>query len=162
MEPMAPDANPDDELRLREYATELADGIEQALPSWVERNVERLLMAYTGTADPDTMAHAARAGEHARDQVGPEVRRLLEQDVDDQRGNPLAVLRSAISYPTEVLRDAGVPPVVRDAFSEERFPDDVYGLCPAAFTDLDPALHDVGLRWGAAKAFVHKARHRRR
>lgn len=157
---MAPDANPDDDERLREYATDLADGVERALPPWVIRSVERLLVAFTGAADPDTMADAARAGDRARDDIGPRVRRLLELDVDEQRGNPLAIIRDATRYPTEVLRAAGVPPVVRDAFAEERFPDDIYGLAPAAFADLDPSLHEIGLRWGAAKAFVHKSRHR--
>jgi hypothetical protein len=41
------------------------------------------------------------------------------------------------------------------------FPDDVYDLTPASFADVDPALHEPGLVWGAAKAHVHLARRRR-
>ena len=37
------------------------------------------------------------------------------------------------------------------------FPDDVYDLSPATFADVDPALHEPGLVWGAAKAHVHLA-----
>ena len=60
----------------------------------------------------------------------------------------------------QVLADAGVPPIVRDEFEERAFPDDVYGLAPASFADLDPALREPGLVWGAAKAHVVLARRR--
>ena len=60
-----------------------------------------------------------------------------------------------------VLRAAGASPVPRDDFDVRNFPDDVYGLSPATFADVDPALHEPGLVWGAAKAHVHLARRRR-
>jgi hypothetical protein len=53
-----------------------------------------------------------------------------------------------------------VPPVGRDPDAVRRFPDDDYDLTPAAFVALDPALHEPGLRWGAAKAHVFLARRR--
>jgi hypothetical protein len=59
-----------------------------------------------------------------------------------------------------VLRAAGVPPVVRDEHQERLFPEDVYDLAPANFADVDPALAEVGLAWGAAKAFEHLQRHK--
>jgi hypothetical protein len=61
---------------------------------------------------------------------------------------------------TAVLREAGARPVARDEFGERSFPDDVYDLSPATWTDVDPALHEPGLVWGAAKAHVHLARRR--
>ena len=85
---------------------------------------------------------------------------LLATDVDEQRANPLAVLRSAVRYPTAVLAAAGVPPVVRSEFDERAFPDDVYGLAPATWADLDPALQERGIVWGAAKAHVVLGRRR--
>ena len=60
----------------------------------------------------------------------------------------------------EVLAAAGVPPVVREEYDEAHFPDDVYGLTPRTFTDLDPSLRDVALVWGAAKARASMVRHR--
>ena len=48
----------------------------------------------------------------------------------------------------------------RDQFANSSFPDDVYGLVPATWADVDPSLHEIGITWGAAKAFVHKARRR--
>jgi len=144
---------------LEEQARALADGIDAALPRWVERSVERLLVAYSGSADPAAMASAREAGEAARADVGGRVLALLDTDIDDQRTNPLTILRQAVRYPTEVLRAAGVPPMRRDRFAEERFPDDDYDLTPVSFADIDPALLDAGLAWGAAKAWLHKQRH---
>jgi hypothetical protein len=59
-----------------------------------------------------------------------------------------------------VLADAGVPPVHRDGAAERLFPDDVYDLTPASFADLDAAVHEPGLVWGAAKAHVILRRRR--
>jgi len=146
---------------LEQHAAALADGIETALPAWVERSVERVLRAWGGEVDSDRVRTAARsAGERARDEVMPQIRQLLAADVDAQHGNPLALLRAAVSYPTAVLRDAGVPPLVRDEHQERLFPDDVYDLAPANFGDVDPALAEVGMAWGAAKAFEHLQRHK--
>jgi len=166
---MAPDANPgdpgpddpDDVVALARYATALADGIEAALPGWVERRVERLLVAYRGNVEPAERSAAAQAGLAARDDIGPRVRALLAVDIDEQRSGPLAVVRGAVAYPTAVLHAAGVPPVIRDDFAERQFPDDVYDLTPASFGDLDPSIGELGLTWGAAKAHVHMTRRRR-
>ena len=145
---------------IEEHADALVAAVEAALPRWVERSVRRLLVAYVGSADPLVMAQAAEAGRRAVEEVVPELRALLATDVDEQRTNPLSLLRGAVRYPTAVLREAGVPPVVRDDFSERSFPDDDYDLTPASFADVDPSLHEPGIAWGAAKAYVHLARRR--
>ena len=51
-----------------------------------------------------------------------------------------------LGLPVEPVYDGGLP---------------VYDLAPANFADVDPALAEPGLLWGAAKAHVHLARHRR-
>lgn len=142
------------------YANALADGIEAALPGWVEGCVTRVMTAWAG-AVPVAVAEQARgAGREAAAQVGPRVRALLDADIDEQRTTPLAILRGvAVRFPTEVLAAAGVPPVVRDRAAEALFPGDTYDLVPASFADLGPDLAETGLRWGAAKAFEHKRRH---
>lgn len=153
---------PADLARLEAVADALADGIEAALPGWIERTVERLVVAWTGApAGVDVRADAAAAGRAAVDDVGPRLRALLATDVDEQRGTPLAVVRGAVRWPTAVLRAAGVPEVVRDTFAERAFPADVYDLAPATWADLDPALAEPGLVWGAAKAHVVLSRRRR-
>ncbi len=162
---MAAAANPGegsvgDAERLAAYATALADAVDAALPGWVERAVAFIAAAWFGSV-PDEIAAAARdAGRRAAEEVGSSVRDALLADPDRGGPNPLAVLRDAIRFPTAVLREADVPPVERDPFVEDRFPDDDYDLVPSSFADLDPALHDLGLAWGAARAFVHRARHR--
>ncbi len=126
------------------------------------REVIRVLTAQRGTADPAVLADAKAAGDRTRREVGAEVRRLLEADIDEQRTTPLAILRAAVSYPTAVLRRAGAAAVDRDDFTRRAFPDDDYDLTPATFGDVDPALREPGLVWGAAKAYVHLGRHRPR
>ena len=141
---------------IEDHARALADAIDAVLPAWVERCVRARL----GSVPRDVAAAAEEAGQRARREVGAAVRDLVLRDVDEQRGNPLALLRTAVRYPTEVLHGAGAPIVERDKFSRERFPDDVYDLTPANWSDVDPSLQELGIAWGAAKAFEHKQRHR--
>jgi hypothetical protein len=152
--------NEDPDAVLAAAGTALAEAVEAAVPAWVERSVQDLLVAFAGRAGPHVVASARAAGRRAADEVGAELRRLLAEDVDRQWANPLALVRRAVSYPTAVLRDAGVPEVVRDEYDEGHFPDDVYGLTPRTFADVDPALQDVALVWGAAKARASMVRHR--
>lgn len=156
----APDRTGADDAALHRYATALADGIEDALPRWVERSVTRLVTAWAGTVGSGVAAEATTAGRAAGAEVGPRVRALLAADVDAQHTGPLAVARTAVRFPTDVLRRAGVPEVARDRFVERAFPEDVYDLAPASFAELDPELHEIGLVWGAAKAHVVLARRR--
>lgn len=141
-----------------EYGETLADAVDAAIEAWVIAAVRRV--AGDGIT-PAVEAAAATAAARARADVVPRVRELLTRDVDDQASTPLAVLREARRYPTEVLRSAGVAAARRDDDSRARFPDDDYDLVPAAFADFGPDVAEAGLRWGAAKAFAHKARHGR-
>jgi hypothetical protein len=153
--------DPSDVAALEAYAIELADGIERAIPRWVDRTVREVLAAQGIAVTGDVEAGIDDAAARARADGSPRVRRLLETDIDAQRGNPLAVLRSLVAYPTAVLGAAGARPVARDEFAVRNFPDDAYDLSPATFADVDPDLHEPGIVWGAAKAHVHLARRRR-
>lgn len=128
----------------------LADAVEAAVPRWIERCVRS---RGGSESDADAAVRAALAD------VVPAVRDLLTLDVDAQWTTPLALLRSAVRHPTMVLHAAGVPPVERDDFSRERFPDDIYGLTPSSWSDVDESLVSPGIAWGASKAFAHRARH---
>lgn len=158
--PAKSSGEPDPQTVLARYATELAGGVEAALGPWVERVVVERAEQWRPGSGPEVAGPAAAAGAKAASDVGARVRALLETDVDEQATGPLAVLRQAVRYPTEVLVDAGMPPVVRDEFAERAFPDDIYDLAPATFADLNPALHEPGLVWGAAKAHVVLTRRR--
>lgn len=152
----------DPEQQLAAYGRALADAIAAAIPRWVIRQVRDVMEAQSGGCPPATLDEAAAAGGRAGEDIVPRVRQLLAADVDDQRTTPLAIIRGAVTYPTEVLKAAGAAPVARDRFAAQSFPDDVYDLTPAALADLDPddpGLAEAGLSWGAAKAFVHRRRH---
>jgi hypothetical protein len=150
------EADPEDALA--HHAEVLLAGVDAALPGWVVRCVETRLVQWQGQVPDEVRAAAEAAGAEARADITPRVAEVLRADIDDQPVPPLSILRTAVRYPTRVLADAGVPHVVRDEMDERMHPDDVYGLAPANFADLDPRLHEPGLAWGAAKAFVHLRR----
>lgn len=145
---------------LARFGLALADAVVEVLPRWVERSVTDLVRAWSGTVGPDELAAARRAGAQAADDVGPDLRRLLEADVDAQWTNPMTIVRRAVAPATAALRAAGVGEVQRSPEDEARFPDDVYGLTPLTFADLHPSLHELGITWGAVKARAHLTRHR--
>lgn len=161
---MASDANPPvaaaDEERLAAIAAELADRVEGAVPGWIEGLVLARVQEWRGHVSAEVAAEAVVAAEEARAEVVPRMRRLLEADIDDQTANPLELLRRATRHAHDALARIGVPSVARDDFAQRSFPDDSYDLMPATWSDIDPDLHEIGLTWGAAKAFVHKARRR--
>ena len=137
----------DDELRTQGEA--LADAVVAAVPGWVRRSVERFAVGL----DVDDAARAAVA------EIEPALRAVLTADVDEQRVNPLAIVRDAVQFPTALLRDAGIEPPARSRFDVEHFPDDVYGLVPMTWRDIDESLHEPGIVWGATKAMAHRRRH---
>lgn len=150
-------AGGEDDRRLAGYAEALAAGVERALPGWVLAAVASRL---DETEVERRMADIERLGRAAADEVGGRVRDLLRLDIDEQWTNPLTLLRTAIRYPNEILREAGADPVVRDGHAVRFLPDDVYDLAPTSFADFGPDIHDLGISWGAAKAHVHLRRRR--
>lgn len=156
-----PDTATTDEQLLALYATALADGVVEALPGWVAASVARRL----GPELPDGLPEdfedqVIAAGREAADEVGGRVRELLSLDIDEQWTNPLTLIRTAIRFPTGLLRSIGAEAVARDEQSKRFHPDDAYDLTPASFAELGQAVHDLGLSWGAAKAHVHLRRRR--
>lgn len=141
--------------RLRETGEAIVAGVERCLPSWVERQVERIIDAWGGlTAETreQVLADAHVAGAAATARVGETLRVLLAAPITEQRATPLEVVRSAYREPTAVLAAAGVPAVVRDQFDERAWPDDRYGLVPRTLDDLgDEDLGPLLLAWGMAK-----------
>jgi hypothetical protein len=154
------DRDPDDDRALAEYQSQLAAAVDAVVGDWVRRCVEETCARAGVAVDEGIRVATDDAAARCRVEVGARLRALFELDVDDQRGTPLQILRDAVRFPTEVLAAAGVPVVERDEFDRRAFPDDVYGLTPAGFADVDSSLHEPGIAWGAAKAHVHLRRHR--
>jgi len=150
--------DPDPQTALAGLGAELAARVSASVPGWVLRCVDDRLPRPTPDRD-QVMTRAETAGRSAQQEVAAKLAALLAQDVDAQRSTPLAVVREAVSWPTGVLREAGVAPMPRDPFVSARFPDDPYGLTPASLQALDPALGELAIAWGAAKALAHRRRH---
>jgi hypothetical protein len=142
-------------------AKDLIEAVDRVIPGWIERLVEDTARQRGHPVDRELIEAARAAGERARAAVADELGRLLGLDVDEQRSNPLTVLRSAAGHATDVLRTAGVPQPSRDDFARRAFPDDVYGLAPATWADVDPSLTEPGIVWGAWKAATVLDRRRR-
>lgn len=151
-------SSPEEET-LVEAAADLAAAIERSLPDWVVRSVTGRVAVWDGSRLEEAERSAIAMGIQARKEVGGQIHALLDADVDDQRTTPLSLIRAGVRYPALVLTEVGVPPVGRDAFKERAFPGDIYDLAPATLEDVGPGLGELGIRWGAAKAFVHKRRH---
>ena len=135
-----------------EYSAALLHEVDACVAGWITRSVESRLSAAGIVADDRLRAAADDAGRAARGQVHEELAHLLALDVDEQRTNPLAVLRRAVVHATAVLDAAGAPAVDRDEFERRAVPDDRYGLSPATWRDVDERLVEPGLVWGAWKA----------
>ena len=96
--------DPADAAALARYADSLAAAVDAALPAWVDRSVRRVLAAQGIPVDDGVARAIEAAAAAARAEGMPRLRTLLATDIDDQRTNPLAVLRSLVRHPTAVLR----------------------------------------------------------
>lgn len=151
-----PGAPADAVVRLRDAGAAIITGVEAALPGWVEARVAFIANAW-GRLDAPARSlldrRASEAGMAAGERVTADLRVFFATPVAEQRTTPLEIVRTASRDVTEVLRDAGIPPVERDAFDERAFPDDLYGVTPASLNDLgDDSLGPWQLAWGLAKA----------
>lgn len=139
---------------LTRYSAALVQAVDLVAEDWIRRSI--LARAPELAEDPA----AEIAAQHGRAEIVAELTRLFEVDIDDQQSGPLQVLRRGVRFATEVLTQAGVAPVERDEFDQRNFVDDVYGLTPASFAEVDESLREPGIEWGAAKAHVHLRRRR--
>jgi hypothetical protein len=131
---------------------DLIEAVDRVAGDWLARIATQVCRRHFGDV-PTELANAidvaAREG-HAW--IVGQLRDVLGADVDAQTGNPLQILRRAVSFPTAILQEAGIPAAVREEFDVSINPDDVYGLFPAHWSDIDESLTEPGIVWGAAKA----------
>lgn len=154
---------------LAETGARLARAVVAAVPGWVQRSVTQVLGSWEAAGGtvrlaggtPAVLVLAQEAGRRAAAQLEDQLTSLLAADVDAQWTTPLSMVRALVVYPTTVLSEAGVAPLERDRFAQERFPDDRYALTPASLAAFDPEVAELAMWWGAAKAAAHRARHQR-
>lgn len=151
-------------VTLESATADLIAVIDAATHEWLVRCVTKTYAQQLGTPRLDVeeklVAAAQKAAEQGRAYIAGELSTELGKDVDEQRVNPLQVLRNAVTFPTRVLQEFGVPPIVRDEMDARMMPDDVFGLSPAHWNDVHESLLEPGVIWGAAKA--HRVLQRRR
>ncbi len=135
---------------------ELLAACEAAIPGWMRASIAARVAGSGERSDVISTTADAESTE-----LLGELRRLLTADVDEQETTPLALIRRAVTRrPTELLRSLGVVAPEAERFAAEAFPDDPYRLGPAAWAEVDPALHEPGLVWGAWKAMTVLRRRR--
>lgn len=147
------------ERKLADLSERLLEVLEAAIGHWVLQQVTMRVPATERAVGSPVLVAAERAAKEATTALVPRLEALLRADIDDQRGNPLGILRDAVGFVTAVLSDASVAAVDRDAQARSLHPDDVYDVTPGAFVDFGADAQQAGLEWGAAKAFVHLRRH---
>ena len=109
---------------------------------------------------PATVIEQARrsvSGRPGRDRTrscGPSCARTSTK----QRTTPLEIVRRAVRFPAAVLAERSASRQLSGTRWRQGSPDDVYDLAPGAWADVDDALAEPGLTWGAAKAYVVLAR----
>jgi hypothetical protein len=155
------------DVQLPEAAAELLDTAAAVVRPWLTSLVQRHVGANTKTSDLGTSdlgesdhTECDQLIETVAAQLLLDLEKLLATDVDAQSTNPLALFRSSTAPITEWLQRRHVSPRHRDPFAVDAFPDDVYGLFPARWDDIDPSLQSPGITWGAWKAMTILQRRR--
>lgn len=144
--------NPADSTELSSYSQELLDAVLRALPSWITTRATALAPSSSIDLEKVVQETLSYVREHLED--------LLRTDVDEQRENPLHVLRQSSRFVTAALHEAGVPAVQRDEFDRQSMPDDIYAIGPLTWRDLSDDVHEAGITWGAWKAATVLTRRR--
>ena len=133
------------------YSTRLLETMQVVTEPWLRGLVERIVSSQ-GMSDSVDVERLEGVISSARSDLLAALHRLLEIDAWEQRRNPLELVRGATMGLTVELASLGARSVPRDEFKERSFPDDVFDLAPATWSDVHPDLHEVGLEWGAWKA----------
>lgn len=131
---------------------DLIAAVERVVERWLADAAKQVFVRQRGEVTTEFAAAADAAAREGSAWVVGRLHSTLEVDVDAQRINPLQTLREAVRFPTGVLREAGIPAVSRDEYDEKINPDDIYGIGPAHWNDIDESLTEPGIVWGAAKA----------
>ncbi len=141
---------------LREAGEDLNYAVLASIDGWIGRCLARVGLRREQLGDD--FAETVKA---CRAWLDERLAALLGADVDAQHTTPLALLRAASAFATELARVHGAIAVPRSDEEVERFADDIYGFAPSTWSDIDDDLVEPGLRWGVTKAYAHRQRHSR-
>ena len=145
---------------LEEYPRALFDAVTTAYPAWLTARAEHILIASGRGLTAEECSSLGSAVSESADLMAHGLCALLATDVDDQRQNPLHLLRASSQAVTEFLGSLGLQPPMRDEFETRAMPDDVYAIGPLAWIDMGDDVHEAGISWGAWKAATVLTRRR--
>lgn len=145
---------------LEPYPRSLARAVLDVFEVWLTGRATELAASAGVERGSINEAGLVAAAHRAWQQLSLDLVGLLATDVDEQRKNPLQVIREAALVMNDVLRTVGARPAVRDEFEVRAMPDDVFGIGPLAWRDLGDAVHEAGIEWGAWKAATVISRRR--
>ena len=145
---------------LESYPKDLFMAVIHAVPSWVARRMLEIASHGGVSAGADFMDAIESVSRETVQQLSGDLLALLATDVDQQRFNPLQVIREANVFANESLAMLGVPVPRRDEFDAQVMPHDHYAVGPLTWKDLSEDVHDAGITWGAWKAATVLTRRR--
>lgn len=143
--------------RLEGYPLALLHAVDAAFEGWYLGRLTAIASTGGAVIDGNEIAGVSAEAAHW---VRSELAAFLAVDVDEQRTNPLHLLRSAARFATDLLDSAGTVRPVRDEFESRAMPDDVFAVGPLAWIDLGDDVHEAGISWGAWKAATVLTRRR--
>ena len=143
-----------------ERADRLATEVRAVYASWLDARLVAVCRSAGRPLSPEARSRFTDEVRAISDEVLTDLDRLLDTDVDDQRENPLHVLRRGSRRIAALLAAESVPAPTRDEFEMRAMPDDTYGIGPLAWRDLGERVHEAGIEWGAWKAALVLTRRR--
>jgi len=145
---------------LEEYPRALFEAVRAVYADWLRSRAEQIAGSAGRVLTTEERESLGSAVGASTDVMSNGLRALLATDVDDQRHNPLHVLRVSSRPVTDFLRSLGLQAPVRDEFETRAMPDDVYAIGPLTWLDLGEGVHEAGISWGAWKAATELTRRR--
>lgn len=137
------------EVAFAQIGESLKTALVAGIPVWIEAVAQARLGE---SIDQDDVADEIIASVTAR------MSTLIAADIDEPLSGPLEIVRQSAEPLTRFLAHAGATPPDRDPFDVAARPDDRFAVGPMTFLELGQPVHDAGIEWGAAKAFVHRSR----
>ena len=137
---------------LEPYSREMYLAVISAVPNWMTDRITSITRSGVGAVPKDMASEMPVVVGRVEHEIERELLQLLVTDVDEQRQNPLHVLRSCVGPATELMQRYLVPMPMRDEFETRSMPHDVYAIGPLTWKDLGEEVHEAGITWGAWKA----------
>lgn len=134
------------------YGLALVSAVDAAIGPWLQGVV---LDRFGGTIPDENQGLMEAAIEAAAVDAHWLLTELAVASADTPLSGPLERIRRAVKPVNDALAAAGVPQAHRDPVDVEMRPEDIYAIGPFTFIDLSAEVHDAGISWGAAKAYIH-------